>query len=1685
MNAILTDAQTIAGNTSFPAPGGGTETGHAGSGYARITPYYYEQGNCPSELIPVTVTISTVAISEFTDQTICDGESYTFNPQAIGDGTLSYSWTKDGAAIEGADTLLASTAGTYAVTVTANIGNCTATESTSAVLTVNNVPSVTDITAPAAVCAGNALTMSVPTVTANGSSVSEQGWQISADQATWTAFTNGSNVNDSQDGYYIRYFATNDCGTTTSNAVKITVNNVPTIPNITAPAAVCAGSTLTLTTPNVTNNGSTISGEGWQISATLDGIYSTFDPATAMTAAHDGNYLRYFATNNCGTVYSDTVQITVNAPTVTITDFENQTICDGDSYTFKPQASGNGTLSYSWTKDGVTIEGADTLLASTTGTYAVTVTSAIGNCSVTGSTSATLTINNPTHVAYNETACESYTWTSGNGETYTTSGNYTYSHTDANGCTQVDTLHLTVNYVPTIADIAAPAATGHNTTLALTAPAVTTNGSAVSAQGWQISETQNGTYTDFNPATPVTYSQNGYWIRYTATNGCGTTYSNAVQITVSGASEIADIATPDPICAGATLSLTTPNVTDNGSTITTQGWQISANGQTDWNNFTNGSNVTYSQNGYYIRYYATNGSGTTYSNTVQITVNDVPTIPNITAPAAICAGNELDLAEVTVESNGTEIIAEGWAISSDNEEFADMDNGESFSYEQNGYYIHYFAENACGTSTSNSVQITVNDAPAIPDITAPDEVCSGSELALTTPNVAANGSTISAQGWQMAATVNGTFEAFDPATAVTYSQNGYYIRYAATSECGTSTSNTVAIMVNDAPVIGDITAPAAVCAGSELALTTPNVTANGSTISAQGWQMAATANGTFEAFDPATAVTYSQNGYYIRYAVTSECGNTHGNTVQITVKDAPSIATMEAPAAVCDGEALTLTAPTITANGATVSEQGWQISVDQTTWADFTNGSNATYSQNGYYIRYTATNSCNTTNGNAVRITVNALPVATLTAAVNGERTDMPVATCAGSTVTLTAEDGYSYSWKKDGVAINQTGNVLTLTSIAAADAGSYTVTLTNVETQCAATSEAVSVSVNALPTISLAEANGLTTICADSAFHFVATSGQEVEYAWLFNGDEIDGATDDVLRATEGGTYAVVVTDENGCSNTSNVMEVTVNALPAVVASHTNVSCEDMGSGTLTVTNGGAPLSCLWNNEPVELTAEGNNFTVTITGLSLGDYPYVITNTNGCTTSGTVTVEDPGGLSISQSINGNETCERTGITVAYGIEGGTAPYTLTWMDADNELPIEETVVNTMSGSYNFTVTEGVYRLALRITDTYGCWRNSNDIIEVTVWPNQVVEREISVVGSDTYEYNGVTYTLPDTPADETEPGEHGCETIIHYVVNRFDLEIVFTDRVSTTKSTARQNFSVTPIGLMEDPTPTVNAAQGDAAYFFAYVNNPQGVSQFDDSKVDMRYELYRNGELIPDEDFADYISAFKISTFYDKTSTYFGQKLTSATGETPENTFAYRTTTNANITPFNYFNYKAFVNMPNKIEYTFSQPGTYTLKLVVEERVGGTAGTVNKAIYNPYYVDRRIGPLYGGKGNIPASRNLIASRSVNIVVAGPQTAPSPAPTGIEENAGTAARVEAYPNPVRDQLNLRIEGMEGATTVTITDAQGKLLQVVEENLLDNEATLTYNVKDLAQGIYFIYVRNNGHTIAKKFVVTRE
>ena len=60
-----------------------------------------------------------------------------------------------------------------------------------------------------------------------------------------------------------------------------------------------------------------------------------------------------------------------------------------------------------------------------------------------------LTINPSTTSADTIIECDSYTW---NGQTYTSSGVYTFASTNANGCDSTATLNLTINPSTTSAD---------------------------------------------------------------------------------------------------------------------------------------------------------------------------------------------------------------------------------------------------------------------------------------------------------------------------------------------------------------------------------------------------------------------------------------------------------------------------------------------------------------------------------------------------------------------------------------------------------------------------------------------------------------------------------------------------------------------------------------------------------------------------------------------------------------------------------------------------------------------------------------------------------------------------------------------------------------------------------------------------------------------------------------------------------------------------------------------------------------------------------------------------------------------------------------------------------------------------------------------------------------------------------
>ncbi len=171
--------------------------------------------------------------------------------------------------------------------------------------------------------------------------------------------------------------------------------------------------------------------------------------------------------------------------------------------------------SYTWTNgDGATY--------TASGTHTYSHTDANGCTQV---DTLHLTIHNPVHTAVTVSECGSYTW---NGQTYTTSGNYTYSHTDANGCTQVDTLHLTI-YNPVNTAITAQACGS----FVWNGETYTTSGthtfSHTDAHGCTQVDTLH--LTIFNPVhQAVTVSECG---SYTWTAGNGQTYTASGDYTYS------------------------------------------------------------------------------------------------------------------------------------------------------------------------------------------------------------------------------------------------------------------------------------------------------------------------------------------------------------------------------------------------------------------------------------------------------------------------------------------------------------------------------------------------------------------------------------------------------------------------------------------------------------------------------------------------------------------------------------------------------------------------------------------------------------------------------------------------------------------------------------------------------------------------------------------------------------------------------------------------------------------------------------------------------------------------------------------------------------------------------------------------------------------------------------------------
>ncbi len=402
-----------------------------------------------SNAITMTVNQTPATPSPNSNGPICSGTTLSLSTTTVSGATYawsgpnSYASTSQNPTRSNANTGMS---GTYSLVVTAN--GCSSAAGTVAV-TVNQTPSTPNPSSNSPVCSGNALNLSV-------GSVSNATYAWTGPNAYTSTSQNPSlaNATTSMSGTYSLVTTVNGCSSA-AGTVNITVNNSPATPTPNSNSPICSGSSLNLSTTTVANASYAWTGP--------NGYSSTQQNPTRTNAstAMSGTYSLTVTVNGC-TSTAGSIAVTVNSAASTPNASSNSPVCAGNTLNLSTSVTGatytwTGPNGFSSTQQNPSISN---ITATEAGTYTLTVTS--GSCT-SAPASITVAVNNalasPT-ITTAASACvggaislstaavsnASYAWSGPNGFTSiqqnptinnistNNAGTYTLTLT-ANGCT--------------------------------------------------------------------------------------------------------------------------------------------------------------------------------------------------------------------------------------------------------------------------------------------------------------------------------------------------------------------------------------------------------------------------------------------------------------------------------------------------------------------------------------------------------------------------------------------------------------------------------------------------------------------------------------------------------------------------------------------------------------------------------------------------------------------------------------------------------------------------------------------------------------------------------------------------------------------------------------------------------------------------------------------------------------------------------------------------------------------------------------------------------------------------------------------------------------------------------------------------------------------------------------------------
>jgi len=347
-----------------------------------------------------------------------------------------------------------------------------------------------------------------------------------------------------------------------------------------------------------------------------------------------------------------------------------------------------------------------------------------------------------------------------------------------------------------------------------------------------------------------------------------------------------------------------------------------------------------------------------------------------------------------------------------------------------------------------------------------------------------------------------------------------------------------------------------------------------------------------------------------------------------------------------------------------------------------------------YSVIATSTGGCISTA--TTNVVINPTPTITIT-------NSGPV--CAGSTLTITATGGGTYSWI-DANGLQYSGSTITFTNAAQANGGVYTLTVTSTA-GCVSTATTLIV-VNPTPSCSIS-AN--SPVCSGEELKFNTTQSGAQTYIWSGpNGYTSTLKNPEIAEAliTHNGNYTLTVKSDKNCT-ASTTISVLVNQLPDINISAIN-------------TKGCAPLCNV-------------GFTAT-TNSNITKYEWNLGNgTTGSSTSiADVCFPSSGAYTPSVTVTDNNNCRNTAVSNVQVYPKPVADYKY----SPNPINILNPLVNFSDISYGgdinswfwainpgnfdtYTVQNpiitfkdtGIYAVHMVVTNTHGCKDTASKAIYV------------------------------------------------------------------------------------------------------------------------------------------------------------------------------------------------------------------------------------------------------------------------------------------------------------------------------------------------------------------------------------